>query len=316
MSDHLLFPATEPYNQGVLPVGEPHQLYWEQVGRPDGVPVLFLHGGPGSGCSERHRQLFDPTFYRAVLFDQRGAGRSQPLGELEHNTTPQLIADIECLRTYLGIERWLVMGGSWGSTLALAYAQAYPERVLGLLLRGVFLGRPQEVEFFLYGMRQFFPEAWQRFADEIPEDERGDLLTAYRARLDHPDPAIRRSACQAWAQYEGACVNLVPSAETEAEFAQDAKSYALARLEAHYMAHRLFLEQPLLDGVSRIADIPGVIVQGRHDVVCPPLTAWELARAWPKADLILVDDAGHSLWEPGILAASLAALERFKHVLA
>lgn len=315
MSTNTLFPPCEPFEHGYLQVEEPHTLYWEQVGNPDGIPVLFLHGGPGSGCSERHRQLFDPVVYRGVLFDQRGAGRSLPLGELEHNTTSRLIADIESLRVHLGIERWLVMGGSWGSTLALAYAQAHPERVSGLLLRGVFLGRRQEIEFVLYGMRLFFPEAWHRFASFVPEPERGDLLTAYRARLDHPDLDVRRAACRAWAQYEGSCVNLVPSQETQDEFTADAKSYALARLESHYMANGMFLDYPLLKRMERIARIPAVIVQGRHDVVCPPQSAWELKEAWPSAELVMVDAAGHSLWEPGILTASIAALERFKSVV-
>jgi proline iminopeptidase len=315
MPDHALYPICEPFDHGMLAVDELHRIYWEQAGQPDGVPLLFLHGGPGSGCSERHRQLFDPSFYRAVLFDQRGAGRSQPFGELESNTTPHLISDIERLRSHLGIERWLVMGGSWGSTLALAYAQAHPERVSGLLLRGIFLGRPQEVEFFLYGMRLFFPEAWDRFVAPIPEAERSDLLAAYLPRLCQSDEMERMIACRNWAQYEGSCVSLVPSKDEPAADA-DTKAYALARLEAHYMAHRLFLEVPLLERMDRIAHLPGVIVQGRHDVVCPPLTAWDLAQAWPGAELVMVEAAGHSLWEPGILEASLAALESFKHKVA
>ncbi|TCP13672.1 proline iminopeptidase [Crenobacter luteus] len=302
-----LFPPTPPRQNGLIDVGDGHRLYWEEVGRACGAPALFLHGGPGAGCSERHRQLFDPDHYRAVLFDQRGAGRSQPFGELSANSTGHLVADIEALRVHLGVERWLVVGGSWGSTLALAYAEAHPERVTGLILRGVFLGRDSEVDWFMHKMGDFQPEARAAFLAALPEAERGDLLASYYARLTDDDPDVRLAAARAWAGYEDACATLLPSPTPGGV---DSAAYAIARLEAHYFVHRLFLaDAPLLDGVARIAHLPGVIVQGRYDLVCPPVSAWELAQRWPRAELRMVDAAGHSLWEPGVLEATLAALD-------
>ncbi|AXK40830.1 prolyl aminopeptidase [Crenobacter cavernae] len=305
-----LFPPIKPFADGLIDVGDGHRLYWEQVGRADGAPALFLHGGPGAGCSERHRQLFDPAHYRAVLFDQRGAGRSLPFGELSANSTPHLIADIEALRVHLGIERWLVVGGSWGSTLALAYAQTHPERVKGLILRGVFLGRDSEVDWFMHRMGDFQPEAREAFLSIIPEAEHVDLLSAYYARLTSPSREVRVAAARVWAGFEDACATLLPQPASQGA---DAVAYSIARLEAHYFVHRLFLaDAPLLDNMAKIAHLPAVVVQGRYDLVCPPVSAWELAQAWPKAELVVVPDAGHSLWEPGILDATLAALERFK----
>lgn len=313
MAGHGLFPPIEPYATGRLRVSDLHELYWEESGKPDGKPILFLHGGPGAGASPDHRRFFDPATYRIVIFDQRGAGRSTPLGELRENTTQDLIADIERLREMRGIDRWHVFGGSWGSTLALAYAQAHPARVAALILRGIFLGRQREIEWFLYGLRHFFPEAWTAFAGHLPEAEREDLLQNYIKRLQHPDPAVHRPAAQAWSTYEGACSTLLPSPETVAAFGRDRTALGLARLEAHYFSRSCFLEEgELLRGVGRIRHIPGVIVQGRYDSVCPPVTAWELAQAWPEAGFELIADAGHSAMEPNIRRALIRATERFK----
>ena len=313
MSNRDLFPPIEPFETGRLERDPPHRLYWEQSGRPDGQPVVFLHGGPGAGASPEHRRFFDPAHYRIIVFDQRGAGRSNPLGELSANTTPHLIADIEALRERLGVERWLVFGGSWGSTLAIAYAQAHPERVTGLVLRGIFLCRKKEIDWFLYGMRWIFPEIWRRFAEGVPEAERGDLLGAYHRRLVDPDPEVHMPAARAWSTYEGACSTLRPSPETVAAFGEDTMALGLARIEAHYFKNGIFLEDgALLANVERMRRIPGTIVQGRYDVVCPIATADEFARAWPEADYIIVPDAGHSAMEPGIRRALVAATERFK----
>ena len=308
-----LYPEIEPFEAGMLPVDARHTLYWEQSGNTRGVPVLFLHGGPGAGSSPGQRRFFDPAFYRIVLFDQRGAGRSTPHGELADNTTPHLVADIEKLRAHLRIERWLVFGGSWGSTLALAYAQAHRERVIGLTLRGIFLGRQQEIDWFLHGLRHVFPEAWRDFVEPIPVPERHDLLNAYASRLNHPDPGVHLRAARAWSVYEGSCSTLLPNAETVAHFSGDHVALGLARIEAHYFKHRAFLpESALLDGAHRLRDIPAVIVQGRYDMVCPCVTAEELHRVWPQAEYIVVPDAGHSAWEPGIRAHLVMAMERLK----
>ncbi len=313
MPNHELFPPIEPFETGRLARTAPHDLYWEQSGKPNGAPVVFLHGGPGAGASPDHRRFFDPGHYRIVIFDQRGAGRSTPLGELANNTTQDLIGDIEALRAHLGIERWLVFGGSWGSTLGLAYAQAHPERVTGLILRGIFLCSAEEIDWFLHGMRWIHPEAWGRFAEPIPPAERGDLLTAYHRRLTDPDPAVHMPAARAWSTYEGACCTLLPSPETVAAFARDQMALGLARIEAHYFRNRVFLDQgQLLRGIDRIRRIPAVIVQGRYDIVCPIATAESLHQTWPEADYAIVPDAGHSAMEPGIRRALVAATERFK----
>jgi proline iminopeptidase len=308
-----LFPPIDPYQTGMMQVDDLHTIYWEQSGNPEGVPVLFLHGGPGAGASPTHRRFFDPAHYRIVIFDQRGAGRSTPAGETRNNTTELLIRDIEQLREQLGIDRWHVFGGSWGSTLALAYAQAHPRRCLGLILRGIFLMRRCEIEWFLYSMRMIFPEAWAEFAGRIPEEERGDLLEAYHRRLNAPDPAQRTAAAKTWSIYEGACSTLLPSPALVSASSEDNHALGLARIEAHYFRNNLFTpEDRLLREVDRIRDIPTVIVQGRYDIVCPVVTAEELHRAWPEAEYIVVPDAGHSAMEPGIRAALVAAVERFK----
>jgi len=306
-----LFPEIAPFDSGLLPVAGGHTLYWEQVGHPRGLPVLFLHGGPGAGAGPVHRRFFDPHRFRVIIFDQRGAGRSRPLGETRSNTTPLLVEDIESLRIRLAVPRWLLFGGSWGSTLALAYGQAHPDRALGFVLRGIFLGRPPEIDWFLYGLRNFFPEAWAAFSRGVPENERNDLLDAYRRRLDDPDPKVHLAAARAWSMYEGSCSTLLPSPDTVASFADDRTAYGLARIEAHYFANGLFLpEGGLLGGMHRIAQIPGEIVQGRYDMICPPETAVALHQAWPASRLTIVPDAGHSALEPGVRAALLTALHR------
>jgi proline iminopeptidase len=278
---------------------------------------VVLHGGPGAGGSPSHRRFFDPAFYRIVVFDQRGAGRSTPLGELRENTTRHLIGDLEALRGHLCIDRWLLFGGSWGSTLALAYAQAHPQHCLGLVLRGIFLCRRSEIEWFLYGVRNVFPEDWHAFAGHVPEPERHDLLKAYWRRLNGRDPAVRIAAARAWSAYEGACSTLRPSADTVAYFSADRVALGLARIEAHYFRHGGFLsDDQLLANIERVRALPGVIVQGRYDMVCPIVTADALYRAWPQAQYVVVPDAGHSAWEPGIRAALVSAAERFKTVLA
>jgi len=308
-----LYPEIEPHSSGMLRLDGTHQMYWEQCGNPRGEPVLFLHGGPGAGAAPAHRRFFDPAHYRIVIYDQRGAGRSTPLGELRDNTTPHLIADIETLRRHLGIERWLIFGGSWGSTLALAYGEAHPERCSGFILRGIFLCRRSEIEWFLYGLRAFFPEAWRTFSELIPESERSDLLKAYYRRLTDPDPRVHMPAARAWSTYEGVCSTLLPSPETVAYFASDVVALGLARIEAHYFSHDIFLpENSLLRHLDCIRRIPGVIVQGRYDAVCPIVTADEVHRAWPEAEYIVVPDAGHSAWEPGICAQLVKATEAFK----
>jgi proline iminopeptidase len=306
-----LFPEIGPFETGYLPLSDGHVMYWEQVGNPRGKPVLFLHGGPGAGAGAVHRRFFDPDIWRVIIFDQRGAGRSKPLGSLVANTTPHLVNDIEALRKFLGVERLLLFGGSWGSTLALAYAQAHPQAVIGAVLRGIFLGRAAEVDWFLYGLARVFPDAHAAFSQFLPEDERGDLLGNYLKRLIHPDPQIHAPAARNWSIYEGSCSTLLPSFESVSAFAQDRTAIGLARIEAHYFANDLFLPPGgLLQHMAALRQIPGEIVQGRYDMICPAQSAFELAAAWPMARLTLVPDAGHSALEPGVRAALIAALER------
>ncbi len=308
-----MFPPIRPYRSGHLTVDEIHTLYWEECGNPNGVPVLFLHGGPGSGLSPRHRQFFDPAYYRIVLFDQRGAGQSTPLGEVRNNTTPLLVQDIEQLRQMLGITQWLVFGGSWGSTLALAYGQAYPEACTGFVLRGIFLCTPREIDWFMNGIANFFPNIHAEFVKDIPLQERSDLLSAYCQRLFSDDPAVSLRAARTWSRYEGSCLHLLPHPEVVDEFGSDAVALGVGRLEAHYFRHLgFFSPDQLITNVSRIAHLPAVIVQGRYDVICPPQSAWALHQAWPSARLQVVEDAGHSAMEPGISSALVAATERFK----
>ncbi len=305
-----LYPEVEAFDSGFMAVDELHTLYWERCGNPAGIPVIFLHGGPGAGISPTSRRFFDPAQYHIVLLDQRGSGRSTPLGECRNNTTPLLLTDIERLREQLGIDQWLVFGGSWGSTLALSYAQAHPQRCLGLVLRGIWLGSQEEIDWWLYGMRQFYPLEWQAFAEHLPEAERGDLLAGYSRRMASTDPMVYGPATHAWRHYESSCLHLLPQPEDAGTPSQDA--IAVGRLEAHYFSHRAFLAPgQLLNGVSAIRHLPCVIVHGRYDVICPVRYAFDLAQAWPEAKLKIIPDAGHSSVEPGIAAALVAATNRF-----
>jgi len=315
MPRDLIFPPIEPYQVGYLDVDDVHSIYWEQCGNPHGTPIVFLHGGPGAGASPTHRRFFDPAHYRIVIFDQRGAGRSRPLGEIRDNTTLHLVEDMELLRRHLGIARWHVFGGSWGSTLALAYGQNHPDRCLSLILRGIFLMRRSEIDWFLYGMKTIFPEAWERFATFLPAEERVDLLEAYWRRLTDPDPTVHMPAARSWSVYEGACSTLLPNPETVAAAGEDVHALGLARIEAHFFRNNLFdPETRLLDEVDRVRGVPAVIVQGRYDIVCPISTADALRKAWPEAQYIVVPDAGHSAMEPGIRAALIGAAQRFRNL--
>jgi proline iminopeptidase len=308
-----LYPPIEPYTTGRLPVDTVHSLYWEACGNPGGLPVVFLHGGPGGGCLPHHRRFFDPHFWQIILFDQRGAGRSTPVAEVTNNTTADLVEDLERLRRTLRIERWLLFGGSWGSTLALAYAQAHPERCTGLVLRGIFLARPAELDWFMRGMGTIFPEAARAFVEFLPPSERGDVLQNYYGRLVHPDPTVHLPAARAWDRYESACSTLLPQNETPSRLDHDASALAIARIEAHYFVHGAFLpHDALLAGIDRLRHLPCTIVQGRYDIVCPIVTADTLAQAWPEAEYIVVPDAGHSVREPGIARELVAAVARMQ----
>jgi proline iminopeptidase len=308
-----LYPPIEPYESGLLDVGDGHQIYWELCGNPHGKPAVFLHGGPGAGCSPKHRRLFNPERYQVLLFDQRGCGRSLPHACLEANTTWHLVADIERLRDMAGVERWLVFGGSWGSALALAYAETHPERVSELVLRGIFMLRRAELAWYYQeGASWLFPDKWEGFLAPIPEAERGDLMAAYHRRLTGDDPAVRLAAAKAWSLWEGETITLLPSAELSAQHGGDDFALAFARIENHYFVHAGFMDEgQLLRDAGRLQNIPAVLVQGRYDVACPVRTAWDLHRAWPEAELQLVEDAGHAFDEPGILDRLLAATDRF-----
>ncbi|MGK5063848.1 prolyl aminopeptidase [Janthinobacterium sp. LB3P112] len=311
MPDSLtpLFPALSPNRHGMLAVDDIHTIYWEECGNPDGIPVLFLHGGPGAGLSPQHRRFFDPQRYRVILFDQRGAGKSTPLGEWRNNTTQLLIEDIEVLRAQFGIAQWLVFGGSWGSTLALAYGQAHPEACLGFVLRGIFLCTQEEIDWFIDGVRWFYPELYEEFAAPIPPEERGDLLAAYVKRILSSDPAVYWPAARAWSRFEGRRVYLMPQPE---DAPNDALDLGVGRLESHYMANLGFFEEDqLIRNMGRIAHLPAVIVQGRYDAICPPLSAYRLQQAWPGAQLDMIPDAGHGALEHGIASALVRATERF-----
>jgi proline iminopeptidase len=313
ISRNRLFPEIEPYAHGRLAVDPPHELYWEECGNPKGSPALFLHGGPGAGLAAPARRFFDPGHYRVVLFDQRGAGRSTPHAEVAGNSTDALVADIEALRKDRGVERWVVFGGSWGALLALAYAQSHPERCRGLILRGVFLGGRAEIDWFFNGMRRFYPEAGRAFAGHLPPAERDNPLAGFHRRLNDPDPTIHMPAALAWRRYETACSALIPRDDLAIRREDHQATLAFARIGAHYFLHECFLHDgALLAGARRMAAIPGVIVQGRYDMVCPPHVADQLAAAWPRARYEIIADAGHSAMEPGVTAALVAATERFK----
>jgi len=310
-----LYPEIEPYESGCLDVGEGHSLYWELCGNSDGKPVVFLHGGPGGGSSPDHRRQFNPEKYKILVFDQRGCGRSTPYASLEANTTWDLVEDIEKLRTQVAkVDKWQVFGGSWGSTLALAYAQKYPERVTELVLRGIFLLEQPEVDWMYKegGASQIYPDKFAEFVALIPEDERGDLVEAYRRRLTSDDKAVQLAAAKAWSKWEGDIVTLLPSPETVDHFTSPDVAVAVARIENHYMANLGWFEEgQLLRDADKLRGIPGVIVQGRHDSCTPPVAAWRLKQAWPEVELNIIPDAGHLFSEPGNLDALVRATDRF-----
>jgi proline iminopeptidase len=313
----VLYPEIEPYRTGRLKVSQTHELYFEESGNPDGKPVVFLHGGPGGGTEAKHRRYFDPAAYRIVLVDQRGCGKSTPFASLEDNTTWHLVSDIEELRALLGIDKWQVFGGSWGSTLSLAYAETHPDRVTELVLRGIFLLRKEEIQWFYQeGSSWMFPDAWEEFFNHIPAAERGDMLRAYYKRLTSTDDTVRRAAAKVWSVWEGRTSCLIPNAELIARTAGDDFALAFARIESHYFMNDGWLTEgrELLapKNVEKIRKIPGVIVQGRYDVVCPAKSAWDLHKAWPEADLRIVPDAGHAASEPGIVHELVSATDRFR----
>lgn len=308
------YPAIEPYRTQRLKVSELHELYVEECGNPQGKPVVFVHGGPGGGTEPWQRQFFNPQQYRIVLFDQRGCGKSTPHAELRENTTWDLVADMERIRTLLGIEQWVVFGGSWGSTLALTYAETHPQRCKALVLRGIFLLRKAEIDWFYQeGCSWIYPDAWAHYLSAIPEAERGDMVAAYYRRLTSADAAVRSTAAKAWSIWEGATSKLLPSTDMVARFGEDKFAEAFARIECHYFTHKGFFERDdqLLANIDRVRGIPAVIVQGRYDVVCPMRSAWDLHVAWPEADFQVVPDAGHAASEPGILSRLIAATDRF-----
>lgn len=306
-----LYPPIEPYASGLLDVGDGHQVHWERCGTPGAIPAVFLHGGPGGGCSPSHRRLFDPARYDVLLFDQRGCGRSRPHAELVANTTWHLVADIEKLRAMCGHDRWLVFGGSWGSTLSLAYAQAHPDHVSALVLRGIFLLRQAEVDWYYQGGAGWlFPDKWEAFLAPIPVAERGDLVEAYRRRLTGADEAERLACATAWSRWEGGTITMLPDPATADSFADGHFALAFARIENHYFAHKGWMDEgQLLRDVDRIRHIPATIVQGRYDAATPMRSAWDLHRAWPEADLHIIPDAGHAYSEPGILDRLMRATD-------
>jgi proline iminopeptidase len=311
------YPEIEPYDSGLLDVGDGQQLYWEVSGNPEGKPVVFLHGGPGGGTNPNQRRAFDPEKYRIVLFDQRGCGKSLPHasedGDLSANTTWHSVADIERLREMLGVDRWQVFGGSWGSTLALAYAETHPERVTELILRGIFTLRKTELDWFYEGgAGALLPENWEGFVAPVPEGERRSLISAYHRLLNHPDPAVHGPAAVAWSRWESSAITLLPREDLIATFTEPSYALAFARIENHYFVNAGWFEDgQLIRDASRLRDIPGVIVQGRYDLCTPPFTAWDLHRAWPEAELRMIPDAGHAFDEPGILDALIEATDRF-----
>lgn len=318
MTHRELYPEIEPYASGVLDVGDGHAVYWEECGNPDGKPVVFLHGGPGAGCSANHRRVFDPDRYRITLFDQRNCGRSTPHAsepdvDLTANTTWHLVADIERLREQTGVDRWQVFGGSWGSALALAYAETHPDRVTELIVRGIFtLRRSELLWFYQDGASQVYPEMWERYLAPVPEDERGDIIAAYHRLLTNPDPAVHGTAGVAWSTWEANAITLLPDAAIIAEMSDAAYATAFARIENHFFVNAGWFEGgQLIANADRLAGIPGVIVQGRYDMCTPATSAWELHQKWPGSELTMVPDAGHAFSEPGIRDALLDATDRF-----
>lgn len=309
-----LYPEIEPYHTGFLNLDNHHKMYWEESGNAEGVPVLVIHGGPGAGSSASCRRFFDPSYYRIILYDQRGAGRSLPYGDLQDNTTPHLIGDIEKLRAHLGVEEWYVFGGSWGSTLSIAYAEAHPNPCLGLILRGIFLCRRSEIEWFLWGTQTFFPEEFRKLVAPLKPQDRTDwkaILQAYYTLLTNPDPEIHMPAAKVWSYYEGSMATLLSNDTVIAAY--DEMALGLARIEAHYFIHDIFLpENDLLNKIDHIRHIPTVIIQGRYDVVCPLISADDVVQKWPEADYRIIPDGGHSASEPGIQRELVKAMEEFK----
>lgn len=309
-----LYPPIEPYKEGKLQVSDLHTIHFEESGNPNGKPIVLLHGGPGGGCPPFYRQYFHPEKWRLIMFDQRGCGKSTPHAELRENTTWDLVNDIEKLREHLDIEKWVVFGGSWGSTLSLAYSETHPERCKGIILRGIFMLRRKELLWFYQeGTSYIFPDAWEEYLKPIPPEERGDMITAYYKRLTHSDPNIRMEAARAWSVWEGSTSRLLPDPNLMQKFGEDRFAEAFARIECHYFMNKGFFdpEDQLLLNVDRIRHIPGIIIHGRYDIVCPMISAWELHRAWPEAELIVIPDAGHSMSEPGILSALIEATDKF-----
>lgn len=308
-----LYPPITPYSSGYLELDHGHQMYWEQSGNPDGVPIVFLHGGPGGVGAPINRQFFDPDHYRIILYNQRGAGRSNPHGSIEHNTLPELVDDIEKIRGHLNIEKWHLFGGSWGSTLALAYAAKHSQRCISMILRGIFLMEQEEVDWFMHGMRSFFPEAWEQFAHFIPEDERGNLLDGYYKRLTGKDADIVTEAAIRWCLYESACASLIPHYETITTKEQKDNAVSLARIECHYFKNNVIApKNSLLTKVDAFRAVPSTIIQGRYDTVCPISTAHRLHQAWPEADYIIVPDGGHAALDPAIRSRLIEATENAK----
>lgn len=306
-----LYPEIEPYARHRLAVDSPHELYLEESGSPDGIPVIVVHGGPGGGCDENHRRFFDSERFRIILLDQRGAGRSTPLACLEGNTTDALVRDLETVRQFLGVERWLLFGGSWGSTLSLVYAQTHPDRVLGLVLRGIFLCRPEDIHWFYQsGASRVFPDYWRDFLAPIPASERGQLVSAYYRRLTSANELEQIQAAKAWSVWEGRCATLHPNPKVVEHFAHPHTAIALARIECHYFMNKGFLEpDQILRDAGTLADIPGIIVHGRYDMVCPLDNAFALSDAWPEAELRIIREAGHSASEPAIVDALIRAVQ-------
>ncbi|WP_347358235.1 prolyl aminopeptidase [Bdellovibrio sp.] len=311
------YPAIEPSNKGMLKVSDIHTLYWEECGNPQGKPVVFLHGGPGGGVAPDHRRFFDPKAYRIILFDQRGSGQSTPCAELRENSTWDLVKDIETVREMLKIDKWVVFGGSWGSTLALTYAITHPERVKALVLRGIFLCRPSEIKWFYQeGASNIFPDVWDEYLKPIPQNERHDLVAAYYKRLTHENADVRLEAAKAWSKWEAATSRLIVDPKAVDEFDDPEYALSFARIECHYFTNNAFFKTNnwILENVDKIRHIPGVIVQGRYDVVCPATSAWELHKAWPEAKFTIIPDSGHAAAEPGTRSALIEATDSFKNL--
>ena len=308
-----LYPSIEPNRTGFIEPDGLHKIYWEESGNPEGEPILFLHGGPGAGCVPAHRRYFDPDHYRIILLDQRGCGRSTPLGELKDNNTWTIISDLEAIREHLGIEQWILFGGSWGSTLSLSYAQKHPDVIKGLILRGIFLATEDEIDWFMHHMGRFFPEAFEDFVSPFSDSEETSLLAFHHSNLCNPDPEIHMPAARLWSGFEARCSTLLPNPDSVAQMEDPPVALALARLESEFFLNGMYLEEgQLLTDLHKISHLPGIIVQGRYDVICPPKTAYRLHKGWPGSELVMVPDAGHTANEPGIVRELVAATDKFR----